>query len=340
MKLRNALLAATILAAPVAAFAQPVDGLYIGAGAGGNILQTEAVHRGPAVGFGRGSDLRFNVGPVVVGSIGYGVSSIVPGLRFELQGAGYENKIKGLKNGGAGGVPTSSGGDEYKYGVFANVLYDIPLNSFGFNSPLFPYVGAGVGYVHNQFNNGHFATVGANGAVNRFLRTTGQNDNLGVQGIVGVSFPVYDYVPGLAFTAEYRFMGEIGGRSYKDQYYTTPAVKIGGKFRAKARMTSTTASCWASAMPSTRRLRPRSFSRFRRFRLSGSGPHLLGVLRLGSCGPDGPRPADHLRGGAGQHACSGNEHRSARQRGPFRHARLQPAPVAPSCSDGCGRVGA
>ena len=227
MKLRNALLAATILAAPVAAFAQPVDGLYIGAGAGGNILQTEAVKNGPAR-FGRGSDYRFDVGPVVVGSIGYGLSSIVPGLRVELQGSGYENKINHLKNGGYGGPFTSAGGDEYKYGVFANVLYDIPLNSFGFNSPLFPYVGAGVGYVHNQFNNVHISSNGANGVTNTFFRSTGQNDNLGVQGIVGVSFPVYDFVPGLAFTAEYRFMGEIGGRSYKDQEFL-PSGKFGGK---------------------------------------------------------------------------------------------------------------
>ncbi len=236
MKLRNALLAATVLAAPVAAFAQPVDGLYIGAGAGGNILQTEAVHRGP-LNFGRGSDYRFDVGPVVIGSVGYGVSSILPGLRFELQGAFYENKINRLKtgnriNGGlfgtGGGTQTSAGGDEYKEGVFANVLYDIPLNSFGLNAPVFPYVGGGVGYVHNQFNNGHVATIGANGATNQFLRTTGQNDNLGVQGIVGVSFPIYDFVPGLAFTAEYRFLGEIGGRSYKDQLFTV-AGKTGGK---------------------------------------------------------------------------------------------------------------
>ena len=227
MKLRNALLAATVLAAPVAAFAQPVDGLYIGAGAGGNILQTEAVHRGP-INFGHGSDYRFNVGPVVIGSVGYGVSSILPGLRFELQGAFYENKITQLKNGRVGGTFTSAGGDEYKEGVFANVLYDIPLNSFGLNAPVFPYVGGGVGYVHNQFNNGHVSSNGANGVVNQFLRTTGQNDNLGVQGIVGVSFPVYDFVPGLAFTAEYRFLGEIGGRSYKDQLFTV-AGKTGGK---------------------------------------------------------------------------------------------------------------
>ena len=127
-----------------------------------------------------------------------------------------------------GGLVTSAGGEEYKEGVFANVLYDIPLNSFGMSAPVFPYVGAGVGYVHNQFNNGHFATIGANGAVTQFLRNTGQNDNLGAQAIVGVSFPIYDYVPGLAFTAEYRFMGEIGGRSYKEQYYSA-ALKSGSK---------------------------------------------------------------------------------------------------------------
>ena len=225
MKLRNALLAATVLAAPVAAFAQPVDGLYIGAGAGGNILQTEAVHRGP-LNFGKGSDYRFNAGPVVVGSVGYGLANT--GLRFELQGAFYENKINKLKNGGFSGLRTSAGGDEYKEGVFANVLYDLPLNQFGLSAPVFPYVGVGVGYVHNKFNNGHVASTGTNGIVNNYLRTTGENDNLGVQGIVGVSFPVYDFVPGLAFTAEYRFMGEIGGRSYKDQVFS-PAGKVGGK---------------------------------------------------------------------------------------------------------------
>ena len=236
MKLRNALLAATIMAVPVALRAQPVDGLYIGAGAGANLLQDETVRRitnGPA-NFGRGSDYRFDVGPVVVGEVGYGLAGLFPGsalggLRFELQGVGYENKINRLKNGGAGGTfITSSGGDEYKYGVFANVLYDIPLDTFGINSPLFPYVGGGVGYVHNQFSNGHVAAAPYNGPVTQFLRSTGENDNLGVQGIAGVSFPLYNYVPGLALTAEYRFMGEIGGRSYKDQYFA-PRVAVGTK---------------------------------------------------------------------------------------------------------------
>jgi outer membrane protein OmpA-like peptidoglycan-associated protein len=222
MKLRNVLLAATVLAAPFAVHAQPVDGLYIGAGAGANVMQTERVKHtsnGPAD-YGHGSDYKFNAGPAVVGSVGYGLGN---GLRFELQGLGTDNKINKLKNGGAGGLITSAGGDEYKAGVFANVLYDIPLNSFGLNSPVFPYVGGGVGYVHNYMSNLHIATGGA-----QFLRSTGQNDNLAAQGIVGLSFPVYSLVPGLSFTAEYRFMSEIGGSSIKEQYFA-PRVAVGTK---------------------------------------------------------------------------------------------------------------
>ncbi len=336
MKLRNALLAATILALPVAVHAQPVDGLYIGAGAGGNILQNETVKRisnGPA-NLGHGSDYKFNAGPVVVGSVGYGLGN---GLRFELQGAFYENKINRLANGGAGGGrQTSAGGDEYKEGVFANALYDIPLNSFGFNSPIFPYVGAGVGYVHNQFNNGHIAEA-TNGVVTQYLRSTGQNDNLGVQGIVGFSFPVYDYVPGLAFTAEYRFLSEIGGRSYKDQYFA-PRVAIGTK--QKFSTDDFNHSFLLGVRYAFNAPTPAAG------RCSGSGagtaagPHLPGVLRLGSCGPDRPRPADRLRGRPGHdpRAVTRIEVQGYTDRSGTRG--LQPAPVAASCADRRRRAGA
>ena len=232
MRFRTTLMATVLLGFPTlgmldTASAQPVNGLYIGAGAGGNILQNEALKssRGPA-NFGRGSDYKFDAGPVVIGSVGYGLGN---GLRLELQGAYYDNKINRLANGGAtlggsaGGLRESSaGGDEYKEGVFGNVLYDIPLNSFGFNSPIFPYVGAGFGYVHNEFNNGHVQTTNnATGRAVQFLRITGQNDNVGVQGIVGVSFPLDQVVPGLALTAEYRFMAEpFSTRVYKGQVYS------------------------------------------------------------------------------------------------------------------------
>ena len=49
MQLRSALLAATVLATPIAASAQPVTGLYVGAGVGVNITQQENIN-GVAVG--------------------------------------------------------------------------------------------------------------------------------------------------------------------------------------------------------------------------------------------------------------------------------------------------
>ena len=135
-----------------------------------------------------------------------------------MQGAGYANKLTNLKTGGAFGPVTSSGGTEYKEGVFINALYDIPLASFGFNSPIYPYVGVGGGYVHNQISNLHIAAVNSRSQVTQFIRGNGQNDNIGVQGIAGFSFPL-TALPGLSLTAEYRFLGEIGGRSYSEQYF-------------------------------------------------------------------------------------------------------------------------
>ena len=246
MKLRNALLAATVLAVPAAilaapaAQAQPADGLYIGAGAGGNILQTEAVRsitNGPA-NLGRGSDYRFDAGPVVVASVGYGLGQLVQqvglpdlafltGFRIELQGAYYNNNVNRFKNGNAGFLATTAvGGEENKYGAFVNILYDIPLRSYGIDSPVNPYIGAGGGYLHNQYTNLHVTTVNPNFTVGQYLRSTGQNDNAAAQAIAGVSFPLDGLTPGLALTAEYRFMAEIGGSSIKEQYFA-PRIAIG-----------------------------------------------------------------------------------------------------------------
>ena len=342
MRLRSTLMATAMLGLPALASAQPVNGLYVGAGAGGNILQNESIQRsrGP-VNFGRGSDYKFDAGPVVIGSVGYGLGN---GLRLELQGAYYQNKINRLANGGARvpglgtGRETSAGGDEYKEGVFGNVLYDIPLNSFGLNAPVFPYVGVGVGYVHNQFNNGHTQVVSnLNGASTQFLRITGQNDNLGVQGIVGVSYPVDAIVPGLAFTAEYRFMAEpFFDRTYKGQYdqgalRVRTAQRISDDFNHSfllgVRYAFKHADACAGGAADAGAGHP-------------AGPHLPGVLRLGPCGPDGPCASDRVGSGAGQHPRAVHADRSAGQRRPLRHAGLQPASVAASCADRGGRAGA
>ncbi len=213
MKLRNALLAATILAAPIAVSAQPVSGVYIGAGAGGNILQDETISHtagfpltaGRPNSIGPGSNIKFDAGPVVIGSVGYGLGN---GLRLELQGAFYDNKLDGFKS----GRPTSAGGDEYKEGAFVNVFYDLAFPGL----PVQPYVGVGAGYVHNQFNSLRITSI----VSGQTLRGKGENDNIGVQGIAGFAFPL-TAIPGLALTAEYRFLGEVNGRDYKEQLFAT-----------------------------------------------------------------------------------------------------------------------
>jgi len=77
MKFRNALVAATILAMPLAAKAQPITGLYIGAGAGVNIMlnQNATVTSPAAVNTGNGH-LDSRVGPAVAISMGYGFENV------------------------------------------------------------------------------------------------------------------------------------------------------------------------------------------------------------------------------------------------------------------------
>ena len=225
MKLRNALLAATVLVAPVAASAQSVNGLYIGAGAGANIMQNETLSRVnipalsptsiPGI---SGSTVHVDTGFVGLASIGYGLGN---GLRFELEGSFRQNKITGLSN---GPNSASGGGDEYKYGGMGNVLYDLDLQPFGITLPVVPYVGVGAGYMWTEDHNERFygssgPIAGFPGGVNTLLRTGNEGKgSFAYQGIVGASLPIAA-VPGLALTAEYRFMGLADNRSYSYQYF-------------------------------------------------------------------------------------------------------------------------
>src|SRR3954451_25137522 len=101
MTLKRALLAATILAAPVAASAQPVTGLYIGAGVGANFINNPEKwdisgsaapgnfglpNPVPVTNAGKAS---FSTGGVVVGSIGWGFGN---GFRVEVEGNGRSNE--------------------------------------------------------------------------------------------------------------------------------------------------------------------------------------------------------------------------------------------------------
>ena len=172
MTLRSALLATTMVALPLAANAQPIDGLYIGAGAGVNLMQKEHF-KSTITGFNR--SISPNAGFVGVLSLGWGFGN---GFRTEIEGNYRYN--------------SASGGNEQKYGAFGNVLYDFN----GLSPMVVPYLGAGIGYQAERLSG---------------VNTT--KGSFAYQGILGAAFPI-DAAPGLALTAEYRFMGLAGNRTY------------------------------------------------------------------------------------------------------------------------------
>ena len=185
MKLRNALLTAAMFALPAVASAQPLNGLYIGGGAGVNLMQDQTVKAvGGIATPGRTESMK--IGVVGVGAIGWGYGN---GLRTELELAYRYNGLDKLKT-SAGSASTS--GSEQKIGPMINILYDFNGVLPGF----VPYVGAGAGYQWSVFHSGSTDTEGS----------------FAYQAIAGGAIPVS---PGLSVTGEYRFMGLAGDRKYK-----------------------------------------------------------------------------------------------------------------------------
>ncbi len=209
-KLRKALLAATVLtaAAPFSAKAQPITGLYIGAGAGYNLMgeSTGSVDTLPgrsSLGSGQAIKIKFKGGGLGVGSIGYGVGN---GVRLELEGS-YRSNSQDVNG---------SNGSETKYGLMANAMYDISIG----RRWIYPYIGLGFGY---QLANWSKIQVSATGLDYGQLPTTvspsGTIGAFAYQAIIGAAFPV-SAVPGLSFTAEYRYLGLAGNRNYSGTGYT------------------------------------------------------------------------------------------------------------------------
>ena len=178
MTLRSALLAATMVALPLAANAEGIEGFYVGAGGGVNIMQNESLDLVIVKTNVGGGSAKTNVGGVGVVSLGWGFGN---GVRAEIEGDYRYNSFN-----------LSGAGNEQKYGGMVNALYD-----FTTVSPSFvPYVGAGIGYQAERLS--------------VLSQTKG---SFAYQGILGAAIPI-DSVPGLAVTAEYRFMGLAGNRNY------------------------------------------------------------------------------------------------------------------------------
>ena len=195
MKFRSLLAAATMMALPLVANAQAVNGPYIAGGAGVNFMHDEDIKS--LGGVSTSAAIKHNIGPVVVLSGGWGFGN---GLRAELEGSFRYNGGNGLNNGG--GI-TSFGGNEQKFGAMANVFYDF----VGAVPGVTPYVGVGAGYQWAMLQNNHGAGGGTSIAIDQ---TKGA---FAYQAILGAALPITG-APGLSLTAEYRFMGMMGDRNY------------------------------------------------------------------------------------------------------------------------------
>ena len=170
-RLRPLLLASSIISLPMVALAQPVDGLYIGAGAGANIMSNQTLKSLtvpatflpatggviPLSGQRLNGHVQMNGGFSGELSVGWGFGELTSfgGPRVEIEGNYMNNPFQsvGVGGGNFNGNLFSASGQEQKYGVFGNVLWD-----FNIGAPyIYPYLGVGVGGQWSQwiarFNN-------------------------------------------------------------------------------------------------------------------------------------------------------------------------------------------
>ncbi|MDB5373902.1 MAG: hypothetical protein JWP04_2544 [Belnapia sp.] len=196
MTLRNMLLAsalASVMAVglPVAGQAQPISGVYVGAGAGINNWRDNA---------NRGIHIHDNdIGPVGVAAIGWGFGN---GMRAEIEGSYRRHEIERLS---VNDVVSGRNGDVNRYGAMANLLFDFDLSSFGVSPRSYmPYLGIGAGYAWTDIGKARFGV----GPSQYLIDDTG--GAFAYQAIVGSAIGLApSLVPGLALTVEYRFFDAL-----------------------------------------------------------------------------------------------------------------------------------
>ena len=195
MWIRGGLLAMAWLAAPIAAGAQPIQGLYIGGAAGYNLPENPTASNAHSSG-----DIRPGGGFVGLGNIGYGLGN---GIRFELEGNYRDAPLPAI----SGPVIASNSGNLRTYAVMANALYDLDIGL----PWLYPYLGGGVGYAWSHFSRQRTFTAADAPSISQNLDQT--NGGFAFQAIGGLSFPIPN-VPGLSVTTEYRFFAIPGTETF------------------------------------------------------------------------------------------------------------------------------
>ena len=198
MKLRLALAAATCLvmplAAPVVAHAQPVTGPYVSLSGGTSIANPIGFENRNA---GTSGKINFRNSYAGDTAVGYGFGD---GFRVELNGEFFRNTAHKLDYNGTGAQTLANGGMN-TYGPMVNALYDIDVGL-----PIFPYVGAGVGYQWQKM---------VTPIKSEFDGVGGTRGSFAYNIIAGVAYPL-PMVPGLSLTGEYKFTQLVESRNYHD----------------------------------------------------------------------------------------------------------------------------
>ena len=260
-----------LAATPLAAQAQPFQGLYVGAGAGVYLPNNVDVSTGLAA--PPHPKINPSVGFAGLGSFGYALGN---GFRFEVEGNYRQGTIS---SGTWPGEPASFSGRLQTYGAMVNALYDMDVGV----PWLYPYIGGGVGYAWSHLSSFRVTPSAPGSGVVTSDDTQG---SFAWQAIAGLAFPIPN-LPGLSLTAEYRFFGALGGQSYAATV-TPPGAPFTVKpqHQYQQQLPVRCALC-------VRRCRPSAGGGAS----GGAGlcarPVLSGVLRLGQGDTDRSGPLDH-----------------------------------------------
>jgi hypothetical protein len=215
---KTMMVAAAALTLPLAAQAQPVNGLYVGFGLGANFLQNTDISGTYQWSSSTGAPLKtfktdgesaeFSLGFGGVISLGWGFGN---GLRAEIEGSYRRNETDQYTlHSGWGGPKNTAVGTASSYGPMVNVLYDFDLGGrFG---GLTPYLGIGAGYIWQNYDDVGYRSGGPLGTQwtkSTYSSSSGDPGAFAGQVIAGLSLPI-SAIPGLSVTAEYRFLGTTG----------------------------------------------------------------------------------------------------------------------------------
>ena len=179
MNLRIALAAATCLALPLAAQAQPVSGPYVSLEAGTSFQMPVKYGETASGTFGK---THYNPSYAGDAALGYGFGN---GWRVQLDFDDLHTTLHENDNSVSGHTRVS--GTHSSFGPMLNALFD-----FNASLPVFPYVGAGIGYQWTKSSS------------HNLFYYDGTKGGFAYDLILGLSYPVAA-VPGLSVTGEYRF---------------------------------------------------------------------------------------------------------------------------------------